>query len=161
MNIEHKENILTRLSESHTKLEQALEGLDLELLIHSDTDWRIRDILGHIATWDRVLIHAIETYLAGSEYVIPGMIGDETEFNNQKVFEQKDLSTPKILKGWNQSRIDFIAAVQQIPPEKFFDELAFPWGDERGSISVMIEYMIEHNGEHQEEILKALQETTG
>jgi hypothetical protein len=161
MNIEHKENILTRLSDSHTALEQALEGLDLELLIHSDTDWRIRDILGHIATWDRVLVHAIETFLEGSEYVIPGMIGDETDFNNQKVVEQKNLSTPEILKEWNQSRIDFIAAVQQISPEKFFDELAFPWGDERGSISLMIEYMIEHNGEHQEEILKALQETTG
>jgi len=161
MNIEHKENILTRLSDSHTELEQALEGLDLELLIHSDTDWRIRDILGHIATWDRVLIQSIETFFGGSEYVIPDMIGDETDFNNQKVLEQKNLSTPEILKEWNQSRIDFIAAVQQIPPEIFFDELAFPWGDERGSISLMIEYMIEHNGEHQEEILKALEETSG
>lgn len=161
MNIEHKEKILKRLSNSHTELEQSLIGLDLELLIHLDTGWRIRDILGHIATWDRVLIHAIETFLEGSEYVIPGMIGDETDFNVQKVIEQKNLSTPEILKEWNQSRIDFIAAIQQIPPDKFFDELAFPWGDERGSVSLMIEYMIEHNGEHQEEILKALQETTG
>ena len=30
MNIEHKENILSRLSDSHSELEQALEGLDLE-----------------------------------------------------------------------------------------------------------------------------------
>ncbi len=156
MNIEQKENILTRLSDSHSELEQTLEGLDLELVIHPDTDWRIRDILGHIASWDRVLIHAIETFLEGSEYVIPGMVGDETDYNAQKVIEQKNLSTSEILKEWNLSRIDFIAAVQQIPPEKFFDELAFPWGDERGSISFMIEYMIEHNGEHQEEILKAL-----
>lgn len=161
MNIEHKEKILKRLSNSHTELEQSLIGLDMELLIHPDTGWRIRDILGHIATWDRVLIHAIETFLEGSEYVIPGMIGDETDFNVQKVIEQKNLSTPEILKEWNQSQIDFIVAIQQIPPDKFFDELAFPWGDERGSVSLMIEYMIEHNGEHQEEILKALQETTG
>ena len=161
MNIEHKENILTRLSDSHSELEQALEGLDLELVIHPDTGWCIRDILGHIATWDRVLIHSIQTFLEGSEYVIPGMVGDETDYNTQKVAEQKKLSSSEILKEWNQAREDFITIVQQIPTDKFFDELAFPWGDERGSLSVMIEYMIEHNGEHQAEILQAVHGTAG
>ena len=161
MNIEHKENILTRLSDSHTELEQALEGLDLELVIHPDTGWCIRDILGHIATWDRVLIHSIQTFLEGSEYVIPGMVGDETDYNTQKVAEQKKLSSSEILKEWNQAREDFITIVQQIPTDKFIDELAFPWGDERGSVSVMIEYMIEHNGEHQAEILQAVHGTAG
>jgi hypothetical protein len=33
--------------------------------------------------------------------------------------------------------------------------LTFPWGDESGSISVLITYMIEHNQEHQYEILEA------
>ena len=161
MNIEHKETILIRLSNSHTELEQALEGLDLDLVIHTKTDWRIRDILGHIATWDRVLIHSIQTFLEGSEYVIPGMVGDETDYNAQKVAEQKKLSSSEILKEWNRAREDFITIVQQIPTNKFFDELAFPWGDERGSLSVMIEYMIEHNGVHQAEILQAVQGTAG
>ena len=161
MNIEHKENILTRLSDSHTELEQALEGLDLDLVIHPDTGWCIRDILGHIATWDRVLIHTIQTFLEGSEYVIPGMVGDETDYNARRVVEQRKLSSSKILTEWNQAREDFITIVQQIPTDKFFDELAFPWGDERGSVSVMIEYMIEHNGEHQAEISQAVQGTAG
>ena len=156
MNIEHKENILIRLSDSHSELEKVLEGLDLDLVIHTETDWRIRDILGHIATWDRVLIHSIQTFLEGSEYVITGMVGDETDYNAQKVAEQKKLSSSEILKEWNRAREDFITIVQQIPTDKFFDELAFPWGDERGSLSVMIEYMIEHNGEHQAEILAAI-----
>ena len=161
MKQEHKENIIRRLSETHTALEEVIEGLDLDQVIHTDTDWRIRDILGHIATWDRVLIHSIQTFLEGSEYVIPGMVGDETDYNTQKVAEQKKLSSSEILKEWNQAREDFITIVQQIPTDKFFDELAFPWGDERGSVSVMIEYMIEHNGEHQAEILQAVHGTTG
>lgn len=156
MNNEHKENILKRLLDTHTELEQTLEGLDLDLAIHSDSDWRIRDILGHIATWDRVLIQAIQAYLDGSEYVLPGMTGDETDYNAQKVKEQRNLSTSDILMEWNLAREDFIKMVQQIPEDKFIDELAFPWGDERGSVSLMVEYMIEHNGEHQQEILDAL-----
>ncbi|MGB2963128.1 MAG: DinB family protein [Anaerolineales bacterium] len=156
MNIELKENLLKRLADTHTELVQVVEGLDLELVVHQDTHWRIRDILGHIATWDRVLIHAIQTYLSGSEYIIPNMAGDETDYNAEKVAEQRKLSTSEIFQEWIQAREDFIAAVKSIPADKFMDELNFPWGDERGSLTLMIEYMIEHNGEHQEEIIRAL-----
>jgi hypothetical protein len=150
-----KEDIITRLSNTHSELEGVIEGLDLDLVIHTETDWRIRDILGHIATWDRVLIHAIETFLAGSEFVIPDMEGNEDDFNAIKVKEQRSLSANEILQEWNQAREEFIAAVKEIPFDRFNEELAFPWGDEMGSVALMIEYMIEHNGEHQEEILDA------
>ena len=156
MSIDHKQKILKGLGDTHMELEGTLEGLDLEMVVHTETDWRIRDILGHIATWDRVLVRAIETFLDGAEYVIPGMVGEETDYNAQKVAEQRDLPTSEIVKEWKESRGDFIAVVEGIPPERFFDELNFPWGEERGSLSLMIEYMIEHNGEHQEEIQDAL-----
>ncbi len=96
MTKEIKEEILQRLSETHDDLEKTIEGLDLDLVIHADTDWRIRDILGHIATWDRVLIHAIQSFLEGSEYVISGMVGDETDYNQEKVLEQRNLPTEEI-----------------------------------------------------------------
>ncbi len=159
MNIENKNYLLKRLSDTHVSLQETLEGVELEQIIYKDTGWRIRDILGHIATWDRVLIHAIQTYLNGSEYVIPGMVGDETDYNAEKVEEQRKLPTSETLNEWNQAREDFIDAVRQVPTDRLSDELAFPWGDERGSFTLMIEYMIEHNGEHQEEILKALKKT--
>jgi len=156
MTVEQKKENLERLAKTHHVLENSIEGLDPELVIHADTDWRIRDILGHIATWDRVLIHAIQSFMEGSEYIISGMVGDETDYNQKKVLDQRKLTTSQILQEWNQARMDFIEAVQNIPPDKFNEELAFPWGDERGSLTLMIEYMIEHNGEHQEEILEAL-----
>ncbi|HDD62482.1 MAG TPA: DinB family protein [Chloroflexi bacterium] len=156
MTIEQKKNIIKRLVETHQALEKTIEGLNLELVIHADTGWMIRDILGHVATWDRVLIHTIQTFLEGSEYIIPGMAGDETDYNQEKFLEQRKLPTSQILQEWNQARKDFIEAVQQIPTDKFNDELAYPWGDERGSLAVMIEYMVDHDGEHQEEILAAI-----
>jgi len=156
MTKEIKEEILQRLAETHEDLEKTIEGLDLDLVIHADTDWRIRDILGHIATWDRVLIHAIQSFLEGSEYVIPGMVGDETDYNQEKVLEQRKLPTEEICQEWNQARKDFINVVRSTPPEKFSEELAYPWGDERGSLAVMIEYMVDHDGEHQEEILAVI-----
>jgi hypothetical protein len=158
MSIKQKQIIINRLGESHVKLEGILDALDLDMVIHPETDWRIRDILGHIATWDRVLIRSIKSFLDRAEYIIPGMVGVETDFNDQKVAEQRDLPTAEIVKEWKKARGDFITAVQGIPHERMNDELNFPWGDERGSLSLMIEYMIDHNGEHQEEILDALKE---
>ncbi len=61
MSIKQKQIIINRLGESHVKLEGILDALDLDMVIHPETDWRIRDILGHIATWDRVLIRSIKS----------------------------------------------------------------------------------------------------
>jgi hypothetical protein len=36
-------------------------------------------------------------------------------------------------------------------------DMLYPWGSERGSISKLIEYMVEHAIEHRGEILKAKQ----
>lgn len=159
MNIENKNYLLKRLSDTHVSLQETLEGVELEQIIYKDTGWRIRDILGHIATWDREVIHALHAFLEGSEYVIPGLAGDETDFNAQKVIEQRDLSSSEIYDEWNQARDDFKEVVSKIPPNQFSSELPFPWGDESGSISVLINYMIEHNEEHQSEIVEALNET--
>ena len=156
MTVEIKEDILNRLADTHKDLEEAIDGMDLELVIHPETKWEIRDILGHIATWDRVLIEAINSYLSGSVFIIPDMVGDETDYNETQVVAQRKIATSDLHAEWIQAREDFIETVGKIPPGKFSDQLDFPWGDERGSLALMIEYMVEHNGEHQEEILQAL-----
>ena len=84
-----KDGLLDRLAESHSATERIIEGIDLELCVYSDTDWRIRDILGHLATWDREVAKSLSTFLVGSEYAIPIMEGDETDFNEQAVLEQR------------------------------------------------------------------------
>lgn len=158
MNIENKNYLLKRLSDTHVSLQETLEGVELEQIIYKDTGWRIREIIGHISTWDREVTHALHAFLEGSEYVIPGLAGDETDFNAQKVIEQKDFSTTQIYDEWNQARDDFIDTVRKIPPDQFPSELAYPWGDESGSLSGLINYMVEHNEEHQFEIEQALKE---
>jgi hypothetical protein len=61
--------------------------------VYSDSDRRIRDILGHIATWDRAVTKSLRAFLSSTDYAIPGMNGDETDFNEQAVIEQGTLTT--------------------------------------------------------------------
>lgn len=152
-----KDYLLDRLAESHSATQKILEGIDLERRVYSDTDWRIRDILGHIATWDREVTKSLRSFLTGIEYVIPGIDGDETDYNEHAVTEQRDLSNQQIVAEWEQAREDFKAALSDIPIDRFPGDLLYPWGDERGSIAQLVEYMIEHGEEHRNEIIKILQ----
>ena len=157
MNNSIKNLLLERLTETHFAMQTILEGIDLDLRVYTDTDWRIRDILGHIATWDREVTKSLRAFLAKTEYVIPDLDEDETEFNDQAVLEQRELSTQQIYTEWEQARDDFKAALNDISTDQFPGDFLFPWGDERGSIVQLVEYMIEHDEEHRNEIMKVLQ----
>ena len=146
-----------RLTEVHAAIKKTLEGIDLELRVYEDTDWRIRDILGHIATWDREVTKSLRALLTESEYVIPDLGEYETDFNEQAVVEQRKLSTQHIIADWEQARENFKSALSDIPVDEFPGDLLYPWGDERGSIARLVGYMIDHDEEHGIEILKAIQ----
>ncbi|TET83532.1 MAG: DinB family protein [Anaerolineales bacterium] len=156
MNDGMKDDLLKKLTDSHSATRAILKGVDPEIRVYTDTDWRIRDIIGHIATWDRQVAKSLRAFLAGTEYAIPDMDGDETEFNQQAVFEQRELSIPKVYEEWEQARDHFKEAIRAIPSDQFPGDLLYPWGDERGSIAQLIEYMIDHDGEHRDEIVKAI-----
>jgi hypothetical protein len=158
MSRDEKKHLSTRLSETHSAIKSTIEGLDLEQRLYSDTDWRIIDILGHIATWDREVSKTLRAFLEGSEYFIPDLGEDEANFNEEAVNEQRKLSSAQLLSEWEQARIGFKEAISAIPDEKFPGDLLFTWGDERGTIAELVEYMIEHDEEHLEEIEKFLQE---
>jgi len=59
-----------------------------------------------------------------------------------------------------QAREDLKAALSDIPTDQFPGDLLYPWGDERGSIAQLIEYMIDHDDEHRDEVIKAIKVST-
>jgi len=157
MTVDEKKRLLDLLADAHSALRATVEGVDPELRVHTDTDtgWRIRDILGHIATWDREVAKSIRAFRTGTEYCIPDL--DEDVFNHQAALVQRELSAQQAFAEWEQAREDFKAAVQEMPSDQFPGDLLFPWGDERGSIAQIVEYMVEHDTEHRDEIVKAIQ----
>ena len=87
------------------------------------------------------------------------MEGDETDFNEQALTEQREFSTQQIVEEWKHARKDFKFGQSDIAEDRFPCDLLYPWGDERGSISQLVECMIEHDEEHRNEIMKVLQVT--
>ena len=150
----NKKHLLDLLSESHTANLSSLEGNVMEVPVHANSDWQIRDIIWHIAVWDRQVTKSIHALTDGDEYVIPAFIEDD--FNERAFQEGRKLTDEQIIEGYERGRADFKASVQELPQEKYSEDLLYPWGDERGDVSQLVEYMVEHDTEHRDEIAAAL-----
>lgn len=154
MTAEEKQRLVDLLIETYTKTLACVQKIDPELQVNPETDWRVRDIVGHLATWEREAAKSIRASQAGEEYSIPGF--DEDGFNDQEVQEQRKLSVQSVFALWEGAHQEFIAAVKHMPVDRFGSDLLYPWGDERGNVSRLVEYMTGHADEHREEIENVL-----
>jgi hypothetical protein len=160
VNADVKTSLLTSLSDTHTATREILKDADLEICVFSDTNWRIRDIIGHIATWDRILAKSLKAYIKDSQYVvIHDWDKEEVEFNNRAVLEQSKLSEEDLILEWEHAHKDFIDALSVMPLEKLTGDYVYPWADERGDIVTLVEIMIDHNTGHLDDISKAIEES--
>ena len=156
MSVGENGDLLEKLIETRSATRALLENVDPEMRVYTDPEWRIRDILGHIATWDRQVAKSLRAFRAGTEFFIPDIEEDESDYNEQAVLEQRTFSTQQIFVEWEQARDDLRETIHEIPSDQFPGDLLYPWGDERGSIAQLIGIMIDHDDEHRDEIVKAL-----
>jgi hypothetical protein len=154
MTILGNKHVLDLLSDSHTANLSLLENADLEVPVHADSDWQIRDIIWHIAVWDRQVTKSIRAFQDGGEFAIPEF--NEDKFNERAFQDGRKLTNEQVIEEYERARGDFNASVQELPPEKYSEELLYPWGDERGDISQLVETMVEHDAEHRDEIAATL-----
>ncbi len=157
MSAKVKKRLIDSLTEARLATRATLDDVDLDMIVHEETGWRVRDIVGHIATWDWEIANSLRAYLAGSEYLTPNLDEEEVEFNQNAILEQQKLTSEQILIEFETAYDEFRKAIQEIPDDRFPGDLLYPWGDERGDIATMVEYMIEHSDEHREEIMNAIQ----
>ncbi len=154
MTAEEKQRLIDLLTDTYSKVLACVQEVGPELQVYTESDWRVRDIVGHLATWEREASKSIRAFQMGDEYSIPGL--DENGFNDHEVQEQRKLSVPSVFALWEGARQELIAAVKHMPIDRFGSDLLYPWGDERGSVSTLVEYMTGHATEHQEEIEKVV-----
>lgn len=154
MTTEDKQRLIDLLTDTHSATRKVMEGIDLETRIYSESGWRIRDILGHIAGWDRQAAKSLRAFRDGEDYGIPDL--DEDATNEAMVHEQRNWTVEQVFAEWDLAREDFKLAVEEIELDKFPGDLLYPWGDERGSIAQLVEYMAEHDIEHRDEIVEVI-----
>jgi hypothetical protein len=94
MTAENKKHLHKSLSESHSGLRATIDGIDPERRIYTDADWRVRDIIGHIATWILQATKSLRAYQAGTDYAITNL--EENDFNEGAVTAQRALTAQQV-----------------------------------------------------------------
>jgi hypothetical protein len=145
--------LVERLKESHSATRDVVDGIDPELPVHTDTGWAVRDILGHIGAWDVQAAKSVRAFGMGSEHALDEQ--DEEAFNEQEYRRLRELDSQRSYAAWEGARDEFISAVEQLPDELGASLLLYPWR-ERGSLTQLIDEMIEHDVEHREELIGAI-----
>jgi len=148
-----KTHLIKKLTESHAATQGILENVDLELLVYPEPAWQVRDILWHIAVWDRQVAKSIQAFLAGGEYAIPEF--EEDQFNNAAFQDGRDLSPDELLTECDRARTEFQQAVERVPEDQLSTKFLYPWGDESGDVAQVVKDMLEHDEEHRSEITAA------
>lgn len=152
MSDKEKQNLLEKLDKHRLALNAELKEIDLQKIVYENSGWRVRDVIGHIATWNLETARSLNAYQAGSEYSIPDLQETEEDYNERAVVAQKRFSDSQVLIEWEHSLDELSRAIQEIPSDNFSGTLLYPWGDEYGSITLLVEYMIGHAIEHLDDI---------
>jgi hypothetical protein len=152
---ENQEQLSKLLLTSYSTTLNVIDGIDLKIIVYSDPAWQLRDVLWHIAVWDRQVTKSIQAFKDGREYSIPGF--DEDKFNDEAFLEGKKLTDDQILEEYDQARRGFIDAVQEFPVAKYSSDFLYPWGDESGNLTTLVEDMHKHDQEHLAEINAVIQ----
>jgi hypothetical protein len=146
--------LLDMLDKTHAEIRATIKGVDLETPVYEDGEWQIRDVIGHIAIWDREVVRSIRAYKEGREYSIPNF--DEDVYNDRAALEMGELTAEGVFNEWEQAREEFKTTIGELSAEQLPGELLYPWGDERGSIPQLVEYMCDHDEEHGIDLQSAL-----
>jgi hypothetical protein len=145
------------LKYGHLTVLESIEGLP-------ETDWEtsgvcgvwsVKDIIAHLASFEYLLVDALNTLLDGGP--VPalekyGAVGPE-EFNNSEVAARQNKSVTDTLAGYNKVQAQTMKLLDQIPVDVRRQTGTLPWyGDEYSLDDFIVYSFYGHKREHSAQI---------
>lgn len=153
---DEKKALLKRLDTTLDEAQTALKKIDPLQIIYEETQWRVKDIVAHVATWEMEMARGIYTYRRGGEYLLPGAEDrytfDEDDFNANAAHVRYDDTMPHIHSDWSTARSWLKVLVGAMTPEELEVRFKFPWGV-KGTTVELLQELLSHHDEHMREIL--------
>jgi len=142
--------LIEQLGKARTVMQRALSCVETEREICPG--WTVKEILAHIAGWDKVGTSIVRAHMAG-EPPPPLEVQGIDAYNAYLVAQSEAISYEEMAQGWKLARRQFTDALAEAPPEKLKDQARFPWG-ETGNIARLVSILVEHEKEHATEIME-------
>lgn len=88
-------------------------------------DWSAKDVLAHIAAWDRALARGVQELLAAERPEFASYVEDE--FNALVVVGSRDRSFADVLADGEQAHGALIEALQHLPDQQWESASTYTW----------------------------------
>jgi uncharacterized damage-inducible protein DinB len=143
-----KEETLAKLAESRRALHHAIEGLSEEEMTRIQVEgvWTIKDILGHIASWEETCLEPLRRYADGAPFEVE-VIEDYLTWNDEQAARKRDVPLDAILDELATVRQELIEAASRLSAGQRERRVPFSWGGE-GTIAEVLDVFYRHELEH-------------
>lgn len=126
-----KSDLLEVICTERARLESLLEGLTDSQKLESgvEASWSIKDILAHIAAWERLAYDRIHAAVSGDPLKFPLIKGDADidKFNADVYEKNKDQPLAKVTTEFHDSHRDFVAQIETLDDDFISASLPFDW----------------------------------
>jgi hypothetical protein len=146
-----KKRLVTLLEQSRRSAIAALQGVDDYRVVYAESGWQVKDILAHLAAWEREVLASVQAFNEGDSYDL-GRDHVLDIYNEESYEKRKGLHPAQCRMDWGMVRRDLQFAVLELDATRLREEMQFPWGA-RGSVIQLIEEIVQHEEEHLSEIL--------
>ena len=94
-----------------------------------EADWSIKDLMVHIAAWERLAMDRIQAAQTGSELQYPLIAGDDfvDQFNAQVYQEHASQPLAEIQAEFHCAHQDFIHQIEALDESRLPQKLNFDW----------------------------------
>lgn len=149
-NEDDKQALVARLTEARNELLTLVRGLPADRLEIPGAvgDWSVKDVIGHIASWENRLLTLVQTVLNGHAAQIEWISGSEAleAWNQKQYLRKRDWAWHETIRELALLREEVLWNIGWATPEQLFQqhELA------AGTVSPdgLLEGIAEHDEEH-------------
>lgn len=116
--------------------------------------WSVKDIIAHLASYEAVLVEALEWLLDNSKPLsIVARFGDGQAFNDAEVGRRKDLPAGEVLGEYQSHHARAMALLEHVPPDLRRRKGALAWYGAEYDLEDMLAYAFYgHKREHSAQI---------
>lgn len=148
-----KQEVLNELNRVRAETEAALQNLDPNAVIYAESEWTIKDIIGHLTTWEEEYLATLQAYLKNSSYVMELKKMSEDDYNERNVARRKNFTNERIWRDWRDTRTWLLDLLNQLNIDKIKGDITAPWGKKMPFLDFMHE-VVQHEIDHRADILK-------
>ncbi|HEX6556644.1 MAG TPA: ClbS/DfsB family four-helix bundle protein [Ktedonobacteraceae bacterium] len=157
----NKTDVLKTIQSAHASLEELLAPLSEAQFCTATFEGQrsLKDILAHIAAWERLCADSIAELVHGE---LPNLPEEDDDTRNEQIFlENRDRSLHEVQGDFRDAHQELLRQLgvlfQTLPEEDLNDPRRFPWLEGHSLLAFIAGNTYDHYAEHAEQIRAWLQ----